>query len=165
MVVCFKILIRENLFYRKKDNSDQNTPSNSPRARWHHIKIRERQGPSRGIVQKCAPHERNPCAPRFEERTQDETLQQQRCARRVASDLAKSVCKLKITDKHMLNLFLKPGQCRRPFQTFQRNENSWLTRSINAFAEQKGFELRRLETLRRSRTPLTATVITTLISW
>ena len=37
---------------------------------WHQIKIRERKGPSRGIVQKCAPHERSPCAPKFEERSQ-----------------------------------------------------------------------------------------------
>ena len=33
----------------------------------HQIKIRERKGPSRGVLQKCGPHERNPCAPRFEE--------------------------------------------------------------------------------------------------
>ena len=56
---------------------------------WHHIKIRERKGPSRGVDQKCEPHERNPCAPTFEARTRDETLQQERCARRVAWDLAK----------------------------------------------------------------------------
>ena len=31
-VVCLKILIRENLFYVKKEDWDQNTPSNSPRA-------------------------------------------------------------------------------------------------------------------------------------
>ena len=30
---------------------------------WHCIKIRERKGPSRGVIQKCGPHERNPCAP------------------------------------------------------------------------------------------------------
>ena len=31
----------------------------------HQIKIRERKGPSRGIIQKCAPLERCPCAPKF----------------------------------------------------------------------------------------------------
>ena len=29
---------------------------------WHHIKIRERQGPSQGGIQTSEPHERNPCA-------------------------------------------------------------------------------------------------------
>ena len=38
---------------------------------WHQIKIRERKGPPRGIIQKCEPHERNPCAPRFEGRSHE----------------------------------------------------------------------------------------------
>ena len=54
-----------------------------------HKKIGERKGPSRGVTHKCEPRERSPCAPRFEERTQDETLHQERCARRVAWDLVK----------------------------------------------------------------------------
>ena len=62
---------------------------------WHQIKIRERKGPSRGIVQKCAPHERSPCAPKFEERSQEETLHQEGCARRAAWDLTKNIYKLK----------------------------------------------------------------------
>ena len=66
---------------------------------WHHIKIRERKGPSRGFIHKCEPHERNLCAPKFEERSQEETLHQERCARRAAWDLAKSVYKLKNTGK------------------------------------------------------------------
>ena len=43
---------------------------------WHLIKLRERNGPSRGIIQKCAPHERSPCAPKFGERSHEETLHQ-----------------------------------------------------------------------------------------
>ena len=66
---------------------------------WHHIQIREGKGPSRGVIQKCEPHERNPYAPRFEERTQDETLHQERCARSVAWDLAKNIFKLKNSDE------------------------------------------------------------------
>ena len=53
------------------------------------------KGPSRGVIQKFEPDECNPCAPKFEERTQDETLHQGRCARRVAWELAKNVYKLK----------------------------------------------------------------------
>ena len=66
---------------------------------WHQIKIRERKGPSRGIIQKCEPHERSSCAPGFEERSQEETLHQESCARRVAWDLVKNICKLKNADK------------------------------------------------------------------
>ena len=44
------------------------------RGTWHQIEIRERNGPSRGIIRKCAPHERSPCAPRFWERSHEETL-------------------------------------------------------------------------------------------
>ena len=62
---------------------------------WHQIKNRERKGPSRGIVQKCEPHERSPCVPKFEGRSQEETLHQERCARRVAWDSAKNIYKLK----------------------------------------------------------------------
>ena len=99
-IVCLKILIRENLFYGKKENWDQIAPSNSPRARWHHLKtFGKEKGPSRGVVQKSEPHERNPCAPKFEEGSQDETVHQGRCARRVAWDLAKNVYKLKNTGK------------------------------------------------------------------
>ena len=29
---------------------------NFSKSMWHQIKIRERKGPSRGIIQKCAPH-------------------------------------------------------------------------------------------------------------
>ena len=42
------------------------------------------------IIQKCVPHERSLCAPEFEERSQEETLHQERCARGVAWELAKN---------------------------------------------------------------------------
>ena len=41
---------------------------------WHQIKNRERKGPSRGIILKCAPHERSLCAPKFQDRSHEETL-------------------------------------------------------------------------------------------
>ena len=59
---------------------------------WYQMRIPERKGPSRGIIQKCEPHERNPCAPRYEDRTPDETSRQESCARKAARNLAKSVC-------------------------------------------------------------------------
>ena len=83
-VVYLKILFRENLFHVNLENWDRNTPSNSPKALWYHIKIRERTGPSRGIIQKCPPHA---CAPKFEEISRD--LHQEGCARKAAWELAK----------------------------------------------------------------------------
>ena len=63
------------------------------------VKNLEKRGPSQGIAQKCELQERNPWAPQFEERTQDETLKQERCARRDAWELAQDVYKLKKESK------------------------------------------------------------------
>ena len=62
---------------------------------WHQIKIRERKGPSRGIIQECAPHERSP----FGERPHEETLHQERCARKAAWDFAKIFTSSRIQTK------------------------------------------------------------------
>ena len=59
-----------------------------------HAKIREKKGPSQGILRNANLRSRIPWAPKFEERTQDETLKQERCARRDAQELAKDVYKL-----------------------------------------------------------------------
>ena len=80
---------------RKEEQLGSNRTVNFSKRTWHHIKIPVRMGPSRGVIEKCELHDHNPCAPRFGERTQDETSQQERCARRVAWNLAKSVYKLK----------------------------------------------------------------------
>ena len=66
---------------------------------WHQIKVRERKGPSRGIIPKCAPHERGLCAPTFGERSHEETWEQEGCVRRASWDLAKILYKLKNSDK------------------------------------------------------------------
>ena len=94
-----KILIRETLFCVSQECWDRDAPSSSPKGTWHQIKIRERKGPSRGVIQKCAPHGRSPCAPKFEDRSHEETLTQERCARKSAWDLAKNIYKLKNSDK------------------------------------------------------------------
>ena len=107
-VVYLKILTRENLFYVNQWDVgiNQNTPSNSPNAPDTKLEFKKERGPSRAIIQKCAPHERSPCAPKFEERPHDETLQQERCARKAPGDLAKNIHKLKNSDKTAFFLFL-----------------------------------------------------------
>ena len=39
-----------------------------------HVKIRERKGSSQGVIQRSEPHERSPHAPKFEDRSQEETF-------------------------------------------------------------------------------------------
>ena len=59
-----------------------------------HTKIRE-QNPSFGYNCPGEPHERNPSAPKFEDRSQEETEWQEQGAREAAWKLAKNVFKLK----------------------------------------------------------------------
>ena len=116
---------------------------------WHQIKIRERKGPSRGIIQQCEPHERSPCAPKFWERSHEETLQQERCARRVAWDLAN---KLNNSDKAT---FYTPIEARVIASThFEKTRGARIRSrfgSINAHDEQKELSSEELDTSRRSR--------------
>ena len=84
---------------REVSNLGSNHTVKFSKSTWHHIKIRERTGPSRGVIQHCEPHERSPCATRFEERSQEETLHQKRFDRRVAWELAKNIYKLENADK------------------------------------------------------------------
>ena len=72
---------------------------------WHQIKIRERKGPSRGIIPECAP----PCAPKFEDLSHEDTLIQERCPRKAAWDLAKHTHNLKNSDKTMFEISGEKG--------------------------------------------------------
>ena len=91
-----KILVREKYSLREKGTLGSKHAVNVSKGTWHRIKIREREG---GFIQTCEPHERSPCAPKFGEISHEEALHQERCARRVAWDLAKSTYKLKNSDK------------------------------------------------------------------
>ena len=59
-----------------------------------HTKIRD-QNPSLGYICPGEPHQRSPNAPKFEDRSQEETEWQEQGAREAAWKLAKSVFKLK----------------------------------------------------------------------
>ena len=59
-----------------------------------HTKIRD-QNPSLGYICPGEPHERSPNAPKFEDRSQEETEWQEQGAREAAWKLAKNVLKLK----------------------------------------------------------------------
>ena len=60
-----------------------------------HTKIRD-QNPSLGYICPGEPHERSPNAPKFEDRSQEETEWQEQGAREAAWKLAKNVFKMKV---------------------------------------------------------------------
>ena len=59
-----------------------------------HAGIRD-QNPSLGMICPGDPYQRNPDAPKFEDRSQEETEWQERCAREAAWRLAQSILKFK----------------------------------------------------------------------
>ena len=59
----------------------------------HHADIRD-QNPSLGMICPGDPHQRNPNAPKFEDRSQEETEWQERCAREAAWRQAKNILKI-----------------------------------------------------------------------
>ena len=117
-------------------------------------KVRERKGPSRGVIQKCELHERNACGPTFEDRTQVETLHQEKCTRRVA--LAKSVYRHRNSDKAT---FYSPTEIKAaPAHTSKSPEERDFVVDSGAsmhMPSKKDLSSEELETLRRSRNPTT----------
>ena len=73
-----------------------------------HTKIRD-QNPSLGYICPGQPHQRSPNAPKFEDRSQEETEWQDQGAREAAWKLAESVLKLK---EHERATFLSPSENR-----------------------------------------------------
>ena len=71
-----------------------------------HANIRD-QNPSLGMICPGDPHQRNPNAPKFEDRSQEETEWQERCARETAWTLAKII--LNFQEKHN-NILLTFGK-------------------------------------------------------
>ena len=72
-----------------------------------HTKIRD-QNPSLGLICPGEPHQRSPNAPKFEDRSQEETEWQEQAAREAAWKLAKSV--LKIKGEKQSNILLTFGK-------------------------------------------------------
>ena len=73
-----------------------------------HTKIRD-QNPSLGYICPGEPHERSPNAPKFEDRSREETEWQELGAREAARKLAKNVFKLK---EHERAIFFSPSENR-----------------------------------------------------
>ena len=73
-----------------------------------HTKIQD-QNPSLGMICQGEPHQRSPNAPKFEDRSQEETEWQEQGAREAAWRLAKRVLKLK---EHERATFFSPSENR-----------------------------------------------------
>ena len=73
-----------------------------PKAVLRHANIRD-QKPSLGVICPGDSHQRNPNAPKFEDRSQEETEKQERYAREAAWKMAR--CILKLREKHKTTFF------------------------------------------------------------
>ena len=83
---------------------------------------------SLGVICPGDPHQRNPNAPKFEDRSQEETEWQERCAREAAWRLAKNIKKLKEKDK---TAFFSPSEnrCLPAPSTLNREERAFVVDS------------------------------------
>ena len=102
-----------------------------------HTKIRD-QNPSLGYICPGEPHQRNPNAPKFEDRSQEETEWQEQGAREAAWKLAKNVFKLK--EYQRTTLFSSPENRCLPASTLKRKRICCRLRSVTAHDQQKGPE-------------------------
>ena len=99
---------------------------------------------------------RSPCAPKFEERSHEEALHQERCARKAAWDSAKNIYKLKSSDN--ATFYYIPGEEKgMPAPTTSRRpeEQEFVVDSGASMHMMRRRELssEELDTLRRSRNP------------
>ena len=83
-----------------------------------HANIRD-QNPSLGMICPGEPHQRSPNAPKFEDRSLEETEWQERCAREAAWRLARNI--LKIKEKHE-STFFSPTEKWSPFTLWNQTE-------------------------------------------
>ena len=117
-----------------------------------HADIRD-QKPSLGVICPGDPHQRNLNAPKIEDRSQEETEWQERCAREAAWRLAKSVLKLKEKNKQT---FFSPSENRCLPAS---NLKTWGTRiccrlrSVDAYDQQKDLKSSEMDTLTKSCSP------------
>ena len=117
-----------------------------------HASIRD-QNPSLGMICPGDPHQRNPNAPNFEDRSQEETQWQERCAREAAWKLAKNIVKIKEKNK---TAFFSPSKNRcLPASTLKPEEREFVvdSRASMHMISKKDLNSAELETLMTSRSP------------
>ena len=119
-----------------------------------HTKIRD-QNPSLGYICPGEPHERSPNAPKFEDRSQEETEWQELGAREAAWKLAKNVFKLK---EHERATFFSPSKNRcLPASNLKPEEREFVVDSGASMhmISKKDLSKAEMDTLTKSCSPTT----------
>ena len=116
-----------------------------------HTKIRD-QNPSLGYICPGEPHERSPNAPKFKDRSREETEWQELGAREAAWKLAKSVSKLK---EYQRATFFSPSENRcLPASTLKPEERICCRfRSVNDMISKKDLSNPEMDTFTKSCSP------------
>ena len=145
-VVCLKILLRESLFYGKEGKLGSNHTVKFSKGTWHHIKF----GKERVHREASFKSVNFTSGIRARSDLSTGTLHQERCARRVANN----VYKLKNTDKATFYSPFKNKATPAPISK-SPEEREFVVDSGACvhMLSKKGFKLREMETLRRSRNP------------
>ena len=152
--VCPKVVFRKVYFAGGKLGSNRAVKFSKTTMATQQFGIEK--DPSQGVMQKCVPRERLPWAPKFEERTQDETLKRERRARRDVGDLAKEVHKLK--QEAQDTLYSPAEACVMPAPSSTKPEERRFVIDSGASVHvlsNKDPSSGELETLRRSRNLIT----------
>ena len=120
-----------------------------------HVDTRD-QNPSLGMICPGDPHQRNPNAQKFEDRSQEETEWQEGCSREAAWKLAKNIIKLKEKDK---TAFFSPSEnsCLLAPSTLGPEEREFVVDSGASMhmISKKDLNSAGLKTLTTSRSPTT----------
>ena len=116
------------------------------------LKIRD-QNPSLGYICPGEPHERGPNAPKFEDRSQEETEWQEQGAREAAWKLAKSVFKLK--EHERAAFFSSPENRCLPVSTLKPEEREFVVDSETSMhmISKKDLSKAEMDTLTKSCSP------------
>ena len=120
-----------------------------------HANIRD-QNPSLGMICPSDRHQRDPSAPKFDDRSQEETEWQERCAREAAWRLAKNILKFKEKDK---TAFFSPSEnrCLPAPSTLKPEKREFVVDSGASMhmISKKDLNFAEMDTLTTSRSPTT----------
>ena len=119
-----------------------------------HANIRD-QNPSLGMICPGEPHQRSSNAPKFEDRSQEETEWQEQGAREAAWRLVKMILKLK--EKHKTTFFSPSGNRCLPASTLKPEEREFVVDSGASMhmISKKVLNSSEMDTLTTSRSPTT----------
>ena len=107
------------------------------------------------MIQKCAPREHSPCAPNFEDRSHEETLHQERCARKTAGFWRKIFRSSRIRTKLRFIFLVKSKVMSAPIASKRPEEREFVVDSGASMhmMSKKESSSEEMGTVKRSRNP------------